>query len=107
MTFKSVLNQEPLDSLRGNPLHLGYLDGIFPVLIDTELKAAFSVGPNYTKGHRILGEEYWNSYDEETLIHQVISSAQLSGNFKWFISTMRTRLINIQNPPVRLNIPIV
>lgn len=107
MTFKSVVDVEPLASLRGNPLYLGYLDGIFPILFDSKENAAYSVGPDYTKGHRILGEEYWNSYSEEALVQQVITSAQLSGNFKWFISTMRTRLNGIKNPPPRIKIDVV
>ena len=107
MAFKLVEGLESLDPLRQNPLCLGYVLGIFPILIDTNEKVAYAVGADYTKGHRILGEEYWNEYPEDALVQHVIRASQLSGNFKWFISTMRTRLNGIKNPPEHIKFNIV
>lgn len=100
MSFKLVTAQEAIDP-SGN-LDLAYFLDIFPILIDRSENVVYAVGANFTKGPRILGEVYWNEYTEEALINQVIMSSQLSNNFKWFISTMQSRLKLLKTPPEHL-----
>ena len=105
MSFKLVSAQEANDA--NSNLDLAYVLNIFPIIIDRVENVAYAVGPNITKGPRILGEAYWNEYSEDMIINQVIMSSQLSNNFKWFINTMLARIKAVQTPPINLQYPLV
>lgn len=105
MEFKLVTQREAIKSCSN--LDIAYFMDIFPILIDNEERVVYAVGPNYTKGPRILGVNFWNEYSEEALINQVIISAQLSNNFKWFIGEMRKQLQTLKSPPAAGLHPLV